>query len=232
MKPPAPVAAPESESYLALQPIFDRDLRLYAYELLFRAGHGEDALVNDDHRASATVMHHVFNKLGADAVLGPHLGFINLDAAMLASSVIERLPKEKVVLEILETVEVNADLVARCAALAHQGFRLALDDFSGQETRFEPLLPLVDVIKVDLHRVARGALKRTTARLHRWPARLLAEKIDSEEQVERCRDLGYDLFQGYHLGRPRLISFGPRAVTADAPGRELLDVRRVPRQGQ
>jgi c-di-GMP-related signal transduction protein len=229
MKTPAAGAAPESESYLALQPIFDRELRLYAYELLFRASDAEDALVKDDHGASATVMHHVFNKLGADAVLGPHLGFINLDAAMLASSVIERLPKDRVVLEILETVEVNADLIARCAALAHQGFRLALDDFSGQETRFEPLLPIVDVIKVDLHRVARGALAQTTARLRRWPAQLLAEKIDSEEQVQRCLDLGYDLFQGYHLGRPRLISFGPRAVATDTPGRELLDVRRVPR---
>ncbi len=229
MKAPAPPAPPVSESYLALQPIFDRDLRLYAFELLFRAGDGEDARVNDDHRASATVMHHVFNKLGADAVLGPHLGFINLDAAMLASNVVERLPKEKVVLEILETVEVNADLLARCAELKRQGFRLALDDFSGQEERFEPLLPLVDVIKVDLHRVAAAALGPTTRRLRRWPARLLAEKIDSEEQVQRCRDLGYDLFQGYHLGRPRLISFGPPAAAPDTPGWELLDVRRVPR---
>lgn len=227
MKPsPAPAVA---EFYLALQPIFDRELRLYAYELLFRAGDGEDARVLDDHRASATVMHHVFNKLGADAVLGPHLGFINLDAAMLASSVVERLPKDKVVLEILETVEVSVDLVARCAALARQGFRLALDDFSGQEERFEPLLPVVNVIKVDLHRVAPGSLEQTTERLRRWPARLLAEKIDSEQQAQRCRDLGYDLFQGYHLGRPRLISFGPRTLAADTPGRELLDVRRIPR---
>jgi c-di-GMP-related signal transduction protein len=229
MKAPPPTPAPVSDCYLALQPIFDRDLRLYAYELLFRASEGEDALVEDDHGASATVMHHVFNKLGADTVLGPHLGFINLDAAMLASNVVERLPKDKVVLEILETVEVNADLIARCAALTHQGFRLALDDFSGREERFEPLLPIVDVIKVDLHRVAPGALAHTTARLRRWPARLLAEKIDSEGQVQRCRDLGYDLFQGYHLGRPRLISFGPRAVVPDTPGWELLDVRRVPR---
>jgi c-di-GMP-related signal transduction protein len=229
MKAPAPTAPSVSESYLALQPIFDRDLRLYAFELLFRAGEGEDARVNDDHRASATVMHHVFNKLGAEAVLGPHLGFINLDAAMLASNVVERLPKDKVVLEILETVEVNADLLARRAELRRQGFRLALDDFSGQEERFEPLLPVVDVIKVDLHRVATGALAPTTSRLRRWPARLLAEKIDSEEQVQRCLDLGYDLFQGYHLGRPRLISFGPPAVAPDIPGWELLDVRRVPR---
>ena len=229
MKAPPATTPPVPESYLALQPIFDRDLRLYAYELLFRASEAEDALVYDDHRASATVMHHVFNKLGAETVLGPHLGFINLDAAMLASSVVERLPKDKVVLEILETVEVNADLVARCAALTRQGFRLALDDFSGQEERFEALLPLVDVIKVDLHRVAPGALRRTTSWLRRWPAQLLAEKIDSEEQVQRCRHLGYDLFQGYHLGRPRLISFGSRVSATDGTGRELLDVRRVPR---
>jgi c-di-GMP-related signal transduction protein len=229
MKASPSAVAPAAESYLALQPIFDRDLRLYAYELLFRGSDEDDAKVKDDHRASATVIHHVFNKLGADAVLGPHLGFINLDAVMLASRVVERLPKDRVVLEILETVEVNADLIARCAVLTHQGFRLALDDFSGQEARFEPLLPLVDVIKVDLHRVAPGTLRQTTSWLRRWPARLLAEKLDSEEQVERCRHLGYDLFQGYHLGRPRLISFGSRTGADNRSERELLDVRRVPR---
>lgn len=217
----------DAELYLALQPIFDRDMRLYAYELLFRASNGEDALVKDSRGASATVMHHVFNKLGAETVLGPHLGFINFDAAMLASGSVERLPKDKVVLEILETVTVDAALVTRCQWLKEQGFALALDDFAGHETTFEPLLPLVDVIKVDLHRVRRRALAETTRKLRRWPAKLLAEKLGTEEEVHHCRALGYDLFQGYYLGRPRLLTFGARPLSIAAD--RVLDVRRVPR---
>jgi EAL and modified HD-GYP domain-containing signal transduction protein len=217
----------DAELYLGLQPIFDRDMRLYAYELLFRTRDVEGAAVEDSHKASATVMHHVFNKLGADAVLGPHLGFINLDAAMLASGSVERLPKDKVVLEILETVTLDAALVARCQWLKEQGFMLALDDFAGHEAAFEPLLPLVDVIKVDLHRVRRRALAETTRRLRRWPARLLAEKLGTEEEVHHCRALGYDLFQGYYLGRPRLLTFGARPISISAD--RVLDVRRVPR---
>lgn len=217
----------DAELYLGLQPIFDRDMRVYAYELLFRARNGEDALVKDNHGASATVIHHVFNKLGAEAVLGPHFGFINLDAAMLDSRIVEQLPKDKVVLEILETVTVDAALVARCEWLKQQGFVLALDDFAGHEAAFEPLLPLVDVIKVDLHRVRRRALADTTRRLRRWPARLLAEKLGTEEEVHHCRALGYDLFQGYYLGRPRLLTFGARPLTIGAD--RVLDVRRVPR---
>jgi EAL and modified HD-GYP domain-containing signal transduction protein len=93
---------------------------------------------------------------------------------------------------------------------------LALDDFAGHEAAFEPLLPLVDVIKVDLHHVRRRALAETTRRLRRWPARLLAEKLGTEEEVHHCRALGYDLFQGYYLGRPRLLT-SARAPSPSPP---------------
>jgi EAL and modified HD-GYP domain-containing signal transduction protein len=223
------IAAGTQELYLGLQPIFDRHLQIYAYELLFRSEDAEVADIINAHEASATVIHHVFNKLGAQSVLGPHRGFINLDASMLASRIIERLPTDRVVLEILETVKVDRHVVSRCEALKQMGFQLALDDFTGHEAAFAPLLPLVDVIKVDLQQVPPRHLAETTRKLRRWRAMLLAEKVDTAEQAHYCRQLGYDLFQGYHLGRPRLIAFGHRPDSLSETGRELIDVRRRPR---
>jgi EAL and modified HD-GYP domain-containing signal transduction protein len=219
----------DPELFLGRQPIFDRSLQVYAYELLFRSENGHYARVHDDHDASATVIHHVFNKLGVNRVLGDYRGFINLNASLLKSPVIEHLPPERVVLEILETVPVDAGMVARCRALKEQGFVLALDDFTGHEAAFEPLLPLIDIVKVDLQHVGPERLPITTERLRRWPAMLLAEKVHHREQARQCMDLGYDLFQGYYLGKPHLLTFGHRPDSLAADNEGLIDVRRSPR---
>ena len=138
------------ELFLGRQPILDRKQNLAAFELLFRSGHFNGAQVEDDVFASATVINHAFSELGVETVLGKHTGFINLSAPLIMSDVIELLPKNKVVLEILETVRVTDPLVQRCHELKQAGFTLALDDFTGREHEFRPLLDVVDIVKVDV----------------------------------------------------------------------------------
>ncbi len=192
--------------FIARQPILDRNEQLYAYELLFRARAAGHAEVSSDLAATAAVLDYVFAELGLEATLGPHLGFVNLDARMLMSDALEMLPREKFVLEVLETVEITPEVVERCRALKDLGFRLALDDFVRFEERHRPLLDLADIVKIDLLQLEPAALDRTVAQLKAWPVRLLAEKVDSEEQSRRCLDLGFDLFQGYYFARPALVS--------------------------
>jgi EAL and modified HD-GYP domain-containing signal transduction protein len=192
--------------FLGLQPILDRKQDLFAYELLFRSSQTNSASVSDDMLATATVINHTFTELGAEAVLGRHCGFLNLNAKLLYSDVIELLPPGKVVLEILETVEVTPQLVDRCRELKGRGFRLALDDFSDRYEEYAPLLDIVEIVKVDLHLLDHVQLARTTTRLRQWPLTLLAEKVDSREQMKFCMDLGYDLFQGYYFAKPTVIT--------------------------
>ncbi|MCC7546540.1 MAG: EAL domain-containing protein [Burkholderiales bacterium] len=197
---------PAQELFLGRQPILDRSQRLAAFELLFRSGRFNDARVEDDVFASATVINHAFTELGLEAVLGRHLGFINLSAPLLMSDVVELLPRNKMVLEILETVHVTETLTQRCRALKRAGFTLALDDFTGREPEFKPLLDIVDIVKVDVQQMDGDALRATTARLKRFGVRLLAEKVDTRERANQCMALGYDLFQGYYFARPSIIS--------------------------
>jgi len=192
--------------FLGRQPILDRKQNLAAFELLFRSGHFNGATIEDDVSASATVINHAFTELGVEAVLGKYPGFINLSAALLMSDVIELLPRNKVVLEILETVKVSSALVHRCVELKEMGFTLALDDFVGHERQFTPLLDVVDIVKVDVQRLAPEALERVTRRLRKRKLKLLAEKVASREQVDHCLDLGYELFQGYYFERPSVIT--------------------------
>ncbi len=209
------------ELFLGRQPILDRNENLAAFELLFRSGHFNGAKIEDDVFASATVINHAFSELGVEAVLGKHPGFINLSTPLILSDVIELLPKSKVVLEILETVRVTDQLVARCRELKQLGFTLALDDFTGHEEEFRRLLEVVDIVKVDVQHMDRETLQRTTEGLKPLSVTLLAEKVDTREQVDRCLELGYELFQGYYFAKPSVIT-GKRLSHAETALMRLL----------
>ncbi|MBM3390895.1 MAG: hypothetical protein FJY34_02800 [Betaproteobacteria bacterium] len=85
------------------------------------------------------------------------------------------LPKEKFVLEVLETVELTPDVVRRCRALKDMGYTLALDDFVRLEEQHRPLLEMADIVKVELMGMDDAALRQTVAALRPWPVTLLAE---------------------------------------------------------
>lgn len=196
------------EIFIGRQPILDREQRMFAYELLFRSGSKQNsANVQDDLAATANVINHAFAELGVEQALGPYKGFINCDENLLLSDILEVLPTDKIVLEVLETVEVTPQIVERCQELKARGFTLALDDFVNYEEKFRPLLDLIEIVKVDLMPLDSAGLTRTTEALKRWPTlQLLAEKVDSREQAKFCHDLGYDLFQGYYFAKPVIIA--------------------------
>jgi c-di-GMP-related signal transduction protein len=194
-----------NDIFLGRQPILDRDQRIVAYELLFRAADTPGVTVTDDMHATASVIHHAFSEMGIQAVLGSQLGYINISTEMLLSDMVELLPKEQVVLELLETINVDDAVIERCRVLRQQGFTLALDDFVFNESR-RPLLALADIVKVDLLLHSQDELQVTVDQLKQWPVKLLAEKVDSAEQADYCHSLGFDLFQGYFFARPMVLS--------------------------
>ena len=192
--------------FLGRQAILDREQRLFAYELLFRNGTRNAADVTDGVQATATVIANAFSELGVEAALGDCRGFINVDEAFLFSDMLELLPKESVVLEILETVPPTEAVVERCKALKAAGFTLALDDVIQLEPAFAELLALVEIVKVDIQPLSRVQLMQLAMKLKPMGKQLLAEKVDSREQMEQCLKLGFTLFQGYYFAKPTIIA--------------------------
>lgn len=210
--------------FLGRQPILDRDQRIVAYELLFRtAGGGNAAVIEDHFTATAEVVVRTFVELGLASVLGDCPGFINVDEWFLSSELVELLPRDRVVLEILETVEFTPAVVARLRELREKGLRLALDDFSRIGSDQIPVLELVDVVKVDLLAPGADELPSMIQHLRRWPLKLLAEKIDDREQFQRCDRLGFDLFQGYYFAKPTIL-VGRRVDPARAGVLRLMNL--------
>lgn len=200
------MATRSSDMFLARQPIVDRQRRLVAYELLFRNGSdGNRARVDDDALATAGVVQRAFGDLGIRTVVGGARAFVNLDSEWLLGSAVQRLPGPQVVLEILETVCIDAQLVERCRVLKALGYLLALDDFFHYNEAYEPLLAVVDIVKIDVLQLDSAALGALVRRLQLWPTRLLAEKVDTAERAAQCMALGFDLFQGFFFGRPAIL---------------------------
>lgn len=192
--------------FLGRQPILDCEQQLFAYELLFRSSSHNAAEFTDGHHATATVIVNAFGELGIEAALGGFCGFINVDEAFLLSDLLELLPKESVVLEILETVRPSPVVIERCRELKAAGFKLALDDVIQVDPAFEALIALVDIIKVDIQYLTLDQLNALVTKLKPLGKKLLAEKVDSREQMEQCQKLGFTLFQGYYFAKPTVIA--------------------------
>ncbi|WP_234193179.1 EAL and HDOD domain-containing protein [Pseudacidovorax sp. NFM-22] len=194
--------------YIGRQPILGRNQQLHAYELLFRSGHAAGAQVLDGAQATATVIVNAFAELGMAHALDGHPAYINVDTQLLFSDVLELLPRQAVVLEILESVPATPAVLQRCLHLREAGFTLALDDVVDFDARTAALLPLARVVKVDLLPLAADAVAPLVRRLRAAsPAvLLLAEKVERREQFDACLALGFSLFQGYHFARPTIIA--------------------------
>lgn len=193
------------EFFLARQPILNRDQGITAYELLFRRATTGPAAVADNMSATASVIAHA-SELGLENVVGGTIGFVNVDDAMLMSDVIHFLPHDKIVLEILETVELTDTLISRVAELAGMGYKFALDDIVADSPELQKILPLVSIVKIEITDLDRAQLQALAQRFKQGKMLLLAEKVETVEQFHTCLDVGFDYFQGYYFAKPVVLT--------------------------
>ncbi|MFL9979218.1 EAL and HDOD domain-containing protein [Paraburkholderia graminis] len=202
---PDAAAAPQFV-YLGRQPILDRQGALNAYELLFRAGAHNYAEVTNDAQATAQVVARALGGIGVPAVLGPHRGFVNIDRTMLFDDIVHVMPPERFVLEILETVQFDAQLGRRLGELRRGGFQVALDDVTALSDELLAMLPHADIVKIDFLQTERAHLPELAAAMRGQGKTLIAEKVETREDFALARDLGFDLFQGYFFARPQVLA--------------------------
>src|SRR4051812_19623120 len=135
--------------FIARQPIFDRDLAVTGYELLFRGANENVAIVSDHDEATSTVVMNAFTEIGLDNVVGERRAWINVSRDFLLGGFARALPRGRVVLELLEDQVVDHALLESLEEHRAHGYSIALDDFAGDEALL-PALPFVDIVKVDL----------------------------------------------------------------------------------
>jgi EAL and modified HD-GYP domain-containing signal transduction protein len=208
-----------SEVLVARQPIFDERLNVVGYELLFRGGEAGDAIIDSPDGATAAVLLNSLTEIGLDSLVGNKPAWVNLSREFVLAGLAQALPAERVVLEILEDQVVDEELVRAIRDLKRHGYRIALDDFQ-YSVEIDPLLPLADVIKLDLLALGRDGLGRELGLVKPHGAIVLAEKVETREEFKHCAAVGCELFQGFFFCRPELV----RGRRIDANRLALLEL--------
>ncbi len=198
--------------FIGRQPIYDKQLNVFAYELLSRSNPKHNAAFVGKHNANhatTLVMLNALTEMGLHQLVGQHPAFINLTYDFLISE--NKIPDlhTQLVLEILEDVEVTDELVHSVKKLSDSGYMIALDDFIYHE-KMLPLVKMADIIKIDILQLNEKDLREHVKLLQPYNVKILAEKVETQEEYELCKELGFDYFQGYFFCKPKIIA-GQRA---------------------
>lgn len=194
--------------YIGRQPILTTHGEIYAYELLFRSGGENMASFSSDLNATARVIVNTIVNFGVNKLVGGKIAFINFDDTVIKNKIYTSLDKNKFVFEILETTNLDAETVGSVYQMKEGGYRFALDDFVLDDNsfeRFRPVLDVVDFIKIDVRLNTKEMIDKKLALLKNKPAKLLAEKVETQEEYHYCRKKGFDYFQGYYFAKPTIV---------------------------
>ena len=187
------------------QPILDRQNQTVAYELLFRSGAENRFDGSDGNVASTAVIANAFLTIGCNRVLGPRRGFINFTRTLLVEGHALILPKDRVVIEILEDVEPDAEVVEACRKLKEAGYSLALDDVGASDARL-PLHSYAHYAKLDWMALTAEDRLLLCDHFRGMGLQLLAEKVETKADFESALECGCELFQGFYFARPEILS--------------------------
>jgi c-di-GMP phosphodiesterase len=232
------LAAAEADSRVILfarQPILDATSAVQGHELLFRREDGTGWPVGDEAKATAHVLVAAFADLSLTAVTGGARAWVNVPRSFLLETDLSVLPKDRVVVELLERNLLDTSYVAKVAGLATAGYQLALDDFTWDD-EMVPLLELATYVKLDLRELGIPGVEEHVRKLAPYGVRIVAEKVETAEERDACLELGIDLFQGYFFEKPRLVRGRPaphaalrrlRIATSLGAGGTFEDVERI-----
>lgn len=193
-----------SELLVGRQPIFNRTMDLYAYELLYRSDLSNQAVIKDGDQATMQVILNTLIEMGLDNIAGHAKAFINLTRNFIVGKYPIPLPTNRVVIEILEDIKSDQELLAAARDLRQAGFTIALDDVIDVE-RIHPFTGISSIIKLDLMQIDRLKLPEMVTAIKQRGFSVLAEKVETQADYNTCRRLGVDYYQGYFLCKPNIV---------------------------
>ena len=190
--------------FVARQPILDTRMKTIGYELLFR-----DSLDNyfpdiDGDIASSTLLSNSFFSIGIEKLTGGKMAFVNFTRDLLHKQFPTLFAPKLLVSELLETIEPDDELISAVSTMKKKGCRFALDDFVFHE-KFEPLIQLADIIKIDIMETPLAEVKPFLDRFSDNGIRFLAEKVETREEFDEATAMGFSYFQGYFFSKPEIV---------------------------
>lgn len=190
--------------YVARQPIFDAARRVRFYELLYRHGAGETAGFEDEDEATAELLAATMVEIGVERIARHKKLFVTLSRNYLLGH--WPVPVDAALLGICIPAALARDpeVVDAAARWRRQGVVLTLDA-ALYTPGLDPMLALVQYVKLDASLLGAQQLGAQVAALRRFDVRLVATRVETQRRYEFYRQLRFDLFQGYFFARPQLL---------------------------
>ncbi len=212
--------------YIARQAVFDKELNVYGYELLFRNSNASPAFDGlSSVQATASVLGGLFEE-GLEHIVGDKRALLNFDNDFIQYDAVELIDSNKLIIEVLEDVSVDEKLIKRLKLLKSKGYRIALDDFMNSYSNY-PLTPLADIIKFDILATPLDSIVGDVKKALSQKKVLLAEKIENQSEFLRAKEMGFHLFQGYFFQKPQIVSHSSNHTTTKSQyGRLLMELRK------
>lgn len=190
--------------YVARQPIFDKDQNVQAYELLFRSGMENTYPGGDGDFATEKLISNSFHTGGIEDLTKGKKAYVNFTRKLIIEESVDALSPDELVIEVLETIEPDEEVITALKKLKKKGYTIALDDFV-LEPKFEPLIELADIIKIDFALTKPLERKSIVEKYLHHGIQFLAEKIETHYEFEEAKAIGYTLFQGFFFCEPEII---------------------------
>jgi len=191
--------------HVARQPIFDREMNVYAYELLYRSSEGINEMSKNGDDKTGEVVFNTLVTMGIDTMLSGSRAFINFTKETIHNNLPQMFSNEILVVEILEDIIPDEHFIEKCNILKDKGYLLALDDFDSSYM-YEEVIDIVDIIKVDFMLTSVEERKELLFKYRKNSVKFLAEKVESLEEFDEAKTMGYDYFQGFFFSKPVLVS--------------------------
>jgi len=188
---------------LARQPIFNRKHEVFGYELLYRNSEMNVYAGIDDNKSTAELINNAYLTMKLSDISAGKRSFINFSEELILKEIPLLLPKEQIIVEVLERVQPTADVIKACKNLKKQGYIIALDDFVFSN-EYQSLVEIADIIKIEFNAVEIYKQKQLLDEYNN-KRMFLAEKLETREEFEQAYSMGYHLFQGYFFSKPIMI---------------------------
>jgi len=193
------------EVLMARQPIYTKSQDVVAFELLFRDSEGRFVEGLKDEDATLGVLMGTYSSIFKKGAIKSVPCFLKVTDSFLLNHNVPELPRESFVLELLGHSQITPELISRVKGLARQGYRLALADYDPRDPKFEPLLNIVHVLKLDIQLLGLDNLPPLLQKLRPYQLELLADKVETQDEFRRCLEMGFALYMGYFLNKPEPV---------------------------
>ncbi|HSG02422.1 MAG TPA: HDOD domain-containing protein [Marinobacterium sp.] len=196
---------PSLQVLLARQPIYTKNRDIVAYELLFRDDNGEFVAGLSEDETTVNVLLNTYSSVVGDKTERQVPFYLKVTDQFLLEHEIPELPRDRFVIEVIGTSHINELLVAALNNLARQGYRIALADYNPTDERFNPLLSIVHIVKLDVQKLGFEQLPQLVQTLRTKGVDLMADKVETDAEFRSCLEMGFEYFMGYFLSHPELV---------------------------